>query len=122
MFAKVTYAQFLCLRKFKERSYMLMSETATISELFGSRSTVEKNRNIHPWILVMPIKVLLFLVISATLFVSPLFAASHYVRSGASGSGNGSDWTNAYTTLPSSLIRGDVYYVAGGTYSGRTFR
>jgi hypothetical protein len=48
-------------------------------------------------------------------------AANHYVRAGASGSANGNDWTNAYTTLPSTLTRGDTYYIADGTYAGRTF-
>jgi hypothetical protein len=48
-------------------------------------------------------------------------AADRYVRQGASGTGSGSDWTNAYTTLPGSLTRGDTYYIADGTYSGYTF-
>jgi hypothetical protein len=46
-------------------------------------------------------------------------AASHYVRQGASG--NGSDWSNAYSSLPSTLVRGDTYYIAAGSYAGRTF-
>jgi hypothetical protein len=48
-------------------------------------------------------------------------AATHYVRAGASGSGNGNDWTNAYPTLPSTLIRGDTYYIADGTYGSYKF-
>jgi hypothetical protein len=48
-------------------------------------------------------------------------AANHFVRAGAAGAGNGSDWNNAYPALPASLVRGDVYYVAGGTYPARTF-
>ncbi len=47
-------------------------------------------------------------------------AANHYIRAGAAGSANGNDWTNAYTALPATLIRGDVYYVAGGSYAGMT--
>jgi hypothetical protein len=44
-----------------------------------------------------------------------------YVRSGAAGSGDGSDWTNACSDFtgacaPSSLTRGFTYYVAGGSY------
>jgi hypothetical protein len=46
---------------------------------------------------------------------------SYYVRSGATGANNGSDWNNAYTALPSSLKRGAIYYVAAGNYTGRTF-
>jgi hypothetical protein len=44
-----------------------------------------------------------------------------YVRAGAAGSGNGSDWTNAYTDLPASLQRGTTYYVAAGTYPPHVF-
>lgn len=48
-------------------------------------------------------------------------AADVYVRVGATGSQNGSDWNNAYTSLPTTLVRGNVYYIADGTYTGRTF-
>lgn len=48
-------------------------------------------------------------------------AADRYVRAGATGANNGTDWTNAYTSLPASLTRGDTYYVADGTYSSQTF-
>jgi hypothetical protein len=47
------------------------------------------------------------------------FSANHYIRSGASGTG--SDWTNALPDLPASLVRGDVYYVADGTYKPHVF-
>lgn len=40
-----------------------------------------------------------------------------YVRAGATGTGTGLDWTNAYTTLPDDLLRGYTYYIAGGTYA-----
>jgi hypothetical protein len=51
-------------------------------------------------------------------------AANHYVRAGASG--NGSDWANACADFTgscaaASLVRGDTYYVADGTYASRTF-
>lgn len=48
-------------------------------------------------------------------------AADRYVREGATGANNGIDWTNAYTSLPTNLTRGDTYYVADGRYNGRTF-
>lgn len=48
-------------------------------------------------------------------------ANTKYVRQGAAGSGSGDDWTNAYTALPTTLVRGQTYYVADGTYNGRTF-
>lgn len=42
----------------------------------------------------------------------------HYINPGATGTGQGSDWYNAYRVIPDTLIRGDVYYLADGTYSG----
>jgi len=48
-------------------------------------------------------------------------AAMRYVRAGAAGNGSGSDWANAYASLPSTLARGDTYYVADGSYSSYTF-
>jgi len=45
----------------------------------------------------------------------------HYIRPGATGSNNGSDWVNAYTSLPSNLVRGDTYYLADGSYGSYTF-
>jgi len=48
-------------------------------------------------------------------------AANKYVRAGATGAANGSDWTNAYTSLPKTLTRGDTYYIANGTYGNYTF-
>jgi hypothetical protein len=51
----------------------------------------------------------------------PSFAALHYVRFGATGSGSGADWTNASSSLPGSLIRGDTYYLAVGSYGPRVF-
>lgn len=49
------------------------------------------------------------------------WGGNHYVRSDATGSGDGSSWTNAYPVLPASLVRGDTYYVADGTYPSHTF-
>jgi len=48
-------------------------------------------------------------------------AGNCYVRSGATGSGSGTDWANAYTNLPASLARGVIYYVAAGTYPPHVF-
>ncbi|MGZ3806231.1 MAG: right-handed parallel beta-helix repeat-containing protein, partial [Pseudobdellovibrionaceae bacterium] len=62
---------------------------------------------------------LLFVGILALSFT--VQAANHYVRSGAAGNGSGSDWTNASTSLPQSLVRGDTYYIADGTYGPYTF-
>jgi hypothetical protein len=43
------------------------------------------------------------------------------VRAGATGSGSGSDWNNAYASLPATLQRGATYYVADGAYAGYMF-
>ena len=48
-------------------------------------------------------------------------AADHYVRADATGTGNGSDWNNAFATLPAILVRGDTYYVAEGSYGSYSF-
>lgn len=44
-----------------------------------------------------------------------------YVRVGATGNNSGSDWNNAYTSLPASLLRDYTYYVAAGSYPAFTF-
>lgn len=44
-----------------------------------------------------------------------------YVRAGASGSASGDDWTNAYTSLPVTLVRDTTYWVADGSYSDKLF-
>src|SRR5579863_6175079 len=56
-------------------------------------------------------------------------AGNCYIRSGASGAGDGSSWTDAYTGFgsgsgkanPSSLSRGTTYWLAAGSYGGVTF-
>jgi len=54
-------------------------------------------------------------------FAETAMAANHYIRAGAGGS-TCEDWgANACNALPASLVRGDTYYIAGGSYGGRTF-
>jgi hypothetical protein len=67
------------------------------------------------------VKALILLLLFSSLVATSAHAANKYVRAGATGGGNGSDWANAYTTLPATLTRGDVYYIADGTYSGYRF-
>lgn len=43
------------------------------------------------------------------------------VRAGATGSGSGLDWTNAYASVPATLVRGATYYIAAGSYGAYTF-
>jgi hypothetical protein len=69
----------------------------------------------------MTLRKLLLLVFVFGVFANAAYAANRYVRPGASGNNTGTDWTNAYTSLPSTLVRGDTYYLADGAYAGRTF-
>jgi hypothetical protein len=60
-------------------------------------------------------------------FAAVAEGANHYIRDGGSastsGTGSCTSWVtaNACDQLPSTLVRGDTYYVAGGTYPGRSF-
>lgn len=45
----------------------------------------------------------------------------HFVRAGAQGADDGSDWTNAWTELPADLERGHIYFIAEGAYPAYTF-
>lgn len=60
---------------------------------------------------------LAFLIASA----SASFSADWYVRKGAAGSNNGSDWTNAWNEMDqigwASVSAGDTIWLAGGTYT-----
>jgi hypothetical protein len=48
----------------------------------------------------------------------PASADSHYIRAGATGADDGSSWANAWTSFADvTWVRGDTYFVAGGTYS-----
>ncbi|NML18697.1 hypothetical protein, partial [Azohydromonas caseinilytica] len=66
-------------------------------------------------------RIVLTLAVAASMLPAFASAANVYVRPGATGANNGSDWANAYTALPSTLVRGNVYYIAAGSYAGRTF-
>lgn len=54
-------------------------------------------------------------VAAITLFCNLAFGANVHIRDG--GSGDGSAWDNALDQLPSSLSRGNTYFLAGGTYT-----
>jgi hypothetical protein len=66
-------------------------------------------------------------VIVILLLGSAAMGANHYVLPTGSGSKTGADWANACAGFTGScsaaaLIRGDVYYVGGGSYSSYTFK
>src|ERR1700730_9676998 len=64
----------------------------------------------------------LIAILSLLLATISANAAIHFVRSGATGANNGSDWNNAWNGWSSinwSLVSpGATIYVAAGTYSG----
>jgi hypothetical protein len=45
----------------------------------------------------------------------------YVVSPSGSGAKTGADWNNAYAGLPSTLVRGAIYYLADGSYPGFTF-
>ena len=64
-----------------------------------------------------------WLIVFGVLFlflVGSVNAATYYIRAGATGSGNGADWTNAWTDINyiNGIGSGDVIYIAAGTYTG----
>lgn len=48
------------------------------------------------------------------------FAACHAVTATGSGTKTGVDWNNAYAGIPGTLTRGDIYYLADGTYTSNS--
>ena len=44
------------------------------------------------------------------------FGACHAVGPSAAGNGSGSDWNDRMNKLPTTLVRGDTYYLMDGNY------
>ena len=67
--------------------------------------------------------ILAFLLMAVIPMLVPYIsrAACHVVTPAGSGTKSGNDWTNAFAGLPATLVRGDIYYLADGTYSDYTF-
>ena len=65
-------------------------------------------------------RVLYAVAIAGIFFVQQSAEAQnvYHVRAGATGANNGSDWANAFTSLPATLVRGATYYIADGNYPG----
>lgn len=61
------------------------------------------------------------IVLICLLVTCPAFGANKYIRQGASGTGSGDNWTDAYASFAAAssagYTRGNVYYIAGGTYN-----
>lgn len=58
------------------------------------------------------------LLLCAAFCLRSAIGASVCIRPGATGTGTGADWVNALTAVPTVFTRGNVYYLADGTYSG----
>lgn len=66
----------------------------------------------------------LFILVLAVLASTALAVQAqtvYHVRAGSTGANNGTDWANAYTSLPGTLVRGATYYVADGSYPAYNF-
>jgi hypothetical protein len=61
------------------------------------------------------------LVVLIFAFIGSAFGACHVVTAAGSGAHTGADWNNAFTKLPATLVRGDTYYLADGSYGSYTF-
>lgn len=80
--------------------------------------TMNANNARKKWTIIERALVLLpLLVLSAVVAQAQVF----YVRQGAVGTRIGANWTNAYLTLPATLVRGATYYVADGAYGDYVF-
>ncbi len=55
-------------------------------------------------------------ILMAVFCASSAYAACHAVSPIGSGAKSGADWNNAYAGLPTTLVRGDIYYLADGNY------
>src|SRR5947199_10429256 len=86
--------------------------------LLGSSEGMEMS---HHLVARKLLRCLVLLSLVALVLPTTSWGANRYVRAGAIGNGSGSDWTNAYPDLPSSLVRGDTYYVAAGNYGVHDF-
>lgn len=56
-----------------------------------------------------------------SLIINGALAQNYCVRAGATGTGAGLDWVNAFPTLPATLVRGATYFVADGSYPNYDF-
>ncbi len=71
--------------------------------------------------MLFPLNKGVFILFPLCLSVLPAFAACHVVTPAGAGSHSGADWSNAYAGIPSTLTRGDIYYLADGNYSNYNF-
>ena len=71
---------------------------------------------------VMQKRAIVALIVFWVATVIPGLGACHAVGPTSTGDGSGSNWSNRMKSLPATLIRGDVYYLADGDYGKYTFK
>jgi hypothetical protein len=81
---------------------------------------VDPEDRCHPFQSLWHVRDILLIVLLLSLAASAQTA--HYIRKAATGNGTGTSWTNACTDFSgscsgASMVRGDTYYVAGGSYA-----
>lgn len=71
----------------------------------------------------LKLRIIFFLILFFGIFgfTKISYAANHYVRANAAAANDGSNWSNAWTNLPATLVRGETYYVASGDYGSHDF-
>lgn len=101
------YEIFLCRHNF--------SEAATWSKVQNNESarSEEKGFNLRVRSALGSTLCLIFLFCFG---ITAASATCHTVSPAGSGANTGADWNNAYAGLPSTLVRGDIYYLADGFY------
>jgi hypothetical protein len=67
------------------------------------------------------IAILIFSLISFVYTDNLQAQNKYYILSDASGAKDGSDWVNAYSSLPKRLVRGAIYYIGDGNYGSYSF-
>jgi hypothetical protein len=104
---------------------MQTNKIAMNADLLASSSGIHSVGRAHPRYSVLVRKAALLVALTLIALLSQGLSAqaqnAYYVRAGATGAQNGSDWNNAYTSLPATLVRGATYYIADGSYPGYTF-
>ena len=96
-----------------------------ISRLFTSSTSDDRVETVHRGNILMVTKILPLLNLIMAVLLILLFPsqaqAAYYIRAGSSGTNSGSDWNNAYISVPATLIRGETYWIADGSYGSYTF-
>jgi len=96
-----------------------------ISGFLGYKAEIGNLVIIHPGFNGLLMKVMLISMLVMVMLLASAFNVQaqtvYCVRAGATGTNNGSDWNNAFTTLPATLVRGATYYIADGKYAAYKF-